>query len=88
MEGCIKYWRWSPTPLKDRLRGKNELGEILVDFRVGLDVRCEDLSVLPEISQESVATPTAHDLHGLYRDALKQVEEGGTDSNAVALKRV
>ena len=57
-----------------------------MDLRVSLDEGSEDLCMLPEITQESITTPTAHDLHGLDRDTLEQVEEGGTYMDAMTLE--
>lgn len=55
-------------------------------LRVGLDEGCEDLGVLPEVTEEGIATPAPHDLHGLQWHTSEQVEEGGTDPDAMSLK--
>jgi hypothetical protein len=38
-----------------------------VDFRIGLDVRDKNLSVLAEVAEEGVTAPTTHDLHHFHR---------------------
>ena len=42
--------------------------------------------MFPEVSQEGVATPAAHNLHNFHGHTPEQVEQGGTYSYAMALE--
>lgn len=53
---------------------------------VGLDKGGEDLGVFPEVAQESVTAPMAHDLHCLYWHAMQSVEKGGADTHPMTLE--
>jgi hypothetical protein len=63
------------------------MGEGSVDFRVCLDVRCKDLSMLLQIPQEGIAAPASHYLYGFEGNASKEVEESGTNPDAMTLER-
>ena len=52
----------------------DDLREGLVNLRMSLDEGSKDLCVLPEITQEGVAAPTSHDLHGLYHQEKPHLE--------------
>lgn len=59
-----------------------------MDLRICLNERREDLSVLSEVTQESVAAPPSHGLHRFYGHTAEQVEEGGSNPDAMPLKRL
>ena len=42
--------------------------------------------MLSEVPQESITAPPSHDLHHFDRHATEEVEEGGSNADAVALK--
>jgi hypothetical protein len=44
----------------------DELREGLMGPQIGLDKGCEDLSMFPEVAEESIAAPTPHHLHCFY----------------------
>ena len=44
--------------------------------------------MFPEVLKEGITAPMPHDLHSLNWHSREEVEEGGTDLYAMALKRV
>jgi hypothetical protein len=71
---------------EERLSWDDEVREGLMDLRIGLNQRGENLSMLSKVAQESITAPPPHDLHRFYGHATKEVEEGGANSDAVTLK--
>ena len=80
--------RSSAPPQYGLSRRHDKLCEGLVGLWVGLDQRCKNLRMLPEVSQEGIAAPAAHHLHSLYGKTSQQVEERGSDSYTVTLERL
>ena len=73
-------------PLQDRLGWNDELRKGLMHSWVGLDEWSEYLSMLFEITQESITAPAPHDFHGLHWQAKEQVEQGGADTYPMTLE--
>ena len=57
-----------------------------MDLWICLNEWSEDLGMLSEVPQESITAPPSHDLHHFDRHATEEVEEGGSNADAVALK--
>ena len=67
-------------------RGHGVADQGLMNRRGGLNIWCDDNSVLPKVKLEGIAGPASLGLHDVEGNSPKEVLESRADSDAVSLQ--